>query len=134
MQQGHFNNRNTILGWNMFRLVMFIGKVLFGLYLFRWEFIYNAFFAMFLTLFFLAAVSSLLFICSLVLYLAEVGSNIAALIYFIVLSTSAQAEKFFWITCLFIALDLIILALLFPPMLKFKSVNGLVKRKYTPPK
>lgn len=132
MQQSHYHSRNTIICWNMFRLLMVPMKIIFGLLIFRWEFITNAFFAMFLTLFYLVSIGTMQICCGVILWLAEMGESVSALIYFIVLSTSSHAERFFWITCVFCAIDLTILMGLTKSMLNYKSIRSLPP--YTPPR
>lgn len=141
MEKTHYDSRNKILCWTIFRLVLIPAKFIFGLIIFRWEFMANTFVALFITLFYLAAVSSLQVCCSVIMWLAEIGFNCAALIYFIVLATSPFASKLFWFTCVFIALDLIILVSLSGHMMNFMKVRKLpaytrpprVLQRVTPP-
>jgi hypothetical protein len=109
MQKIHFDSRNTLICWNFLRLLLVPAKIVFGVIIFRWEFIVNSFFSSFFTLFYIVSLASIHICLSTILWSVEMGANIGAFIYFIVLATSPHATKLFWFTCVFIFIDLLIL-------------------------
>ena len=119
MKKRHYDARNILALFNLFRMILIPVKVYFGYNIERIEFIFQNFYLSVIT--FIALMTAMMIRprCTIFVLMVELAQAVVVIVYFIILTNSQFAHEHMWGTVAFCIFDLLILLIMVIPGLTF---------------